>query len=73
MTPRLWSRGESATDWGGLDTSSIKSAALLRLLRGFMTARCFVAVVLVMLQAFTYGIGTATPPLLLPAPLWPRR
>ena len=65
MTPLLWSRGESATDWGGLDTSSIKSAALLRLLRGFMTARCFVAVVLVMLQAFTYGIGAATPPLLL--------
>ncbi|MGR4867855.1 nitrogen regulation protein NR(II) [Variovorax sp. LARHSF232] len=66
MTRLLWSRGESATDWGGLDSrGSIRSAALLRLLRGFMTARCFVAVVLVMLQGFTYGIGTATPPVLL--------
>lgn len=65
MNTSLWSGGESATDWGGLDTRSIRSAALLRLLRGFMTARCFVALVLIMLQAFSWGVGSGTPPLLL--------
>lgn len=65
MSTSLWSGGESATDWGGLDTRSIRSAALLRLLRGFMTARCFVALVLIMLQAFSWGVGSGTPPLLL--------
>lgn len=65
MNASLWPRGDTATDWGGLDSRSVRSAALLRLLRGFMTARCFVALVLVMLQAFTWGMGTPTPPLLL--------
>ncbi|MDM0114543.1 PAS domain-containing sensor histidine kinase [Variovorax sp. J22R133] len=66
MTPLLWSRGESATDWGTLGANTGKSSALLRLWRGFMTARCFVAAVLVTLQALTIGIAHATPP----APLW---
>ncbi|MBS0342476.1 MAG: PAS domain-containing protein [Proteobacteria bacterium] len=65
MTASLWSGGESATDWGGLGAQGIRSAALLRLLRGFMTARCFVALVLVMLQGFSWSIGGATPPALL--------
>ncbi|SFM15954.1 nitrogen regulation protein NR(II) [Variovorax sp. OV329] len=65
MTTTLWSRSESATDWGGLDPHNLRSTALLRLLRGFMTARCFVAVVLVALQVFSWWIGTATPPVLL--------
>ena len=65
MTTSLWSGGESATDWGGLATRGIRSAALLRLLRGFMTARCFVALVLIMLQGFSWGIGGISPPPLL--------
>ncbi|MBS0453676.1 MAG: PAS domain-containing protein [Proteobacteria bacterium] len=64
MTTSLWSGGESATDWGGLGAQGIRSAALLRLLRGFMTARCFVALVLVMLQGFSWTIGGVTPPAL---------
>jgi len=65
MNTSLWSGGESATDWGGLDARGVRSAALLRLLRGFMTARCFVALVLIMLQAFSWGIAGVTPPPLL--------
>lgn len=65
MSTTLWSRGESATDWGGLDPQRMRSAALLRLLRGFMSARCFVALVLVTLQAFSWGLGTVKPPMLL--------
>ena len=62
MTPLLWSRGESATDWGTLGQTAGKSSALLRLWRGFMTARCFVAAVLATLHALTYGIGHSAPP-----------
>ncbi|MDM0045288.1 HAMP domain-containing sensor histidine kinase [Variovorax dokdonensis] len=64
MSPLLWSRGEGATDWGGLELRpglDGRSSALRRLLRGFMTARCFVAVVLVVLQALTWGMGSTAP------------
>ncbi|HYP82234.1 sensor histidine kinase [Variovorax sp.] len=72
MNPLLWSRGEAATDWGGLEASippGLRSHSLHRLLRGFMSARCFVAVVLLMLQAFAWGMGPALPmlPVLLSA------
>ncbi|RZL65489.1 MAG: PAS domain-containing sensor histidine kinase [Variovorax sp.] len=62
MTPLLWSRGEPATDWGALDHRSGGSSALLRLWRGFMGARCFVAVVLLLLQAVTFLLGQPLQP-----------
>jgi two-component system sensor histidine kinase PilS (NtrC family) len=42
-----------------------QSAALLRLWRGFMAARCFVAVVLVLLQGVALALGQAMQPLAL--------
>ena len=55
--PLLWSRGEPGTDWGGLEIATRQSSALLRLWRGFMTARYFVAAVLLVLQVVTLTIG----------------
>ena len=58
-----WSRGDApATDWAGLDTGSGAltprgSGGLVRLWRGFMTARVFVGVVLVLLQGVTFALG----------------
>ena len=58
-----WSRGGApATDWAGLDTGSGAltprgSGGLVRLWRGFMTARVFVGVVLVLLQGVTFALG----------------
>ncbi|RYF65657.1 MAG: PAS domain-containing sensor histidine kinase, partial [Comamonadaceae bacterium] len=61
MTPLLWSRGEPATDWGTLESvAPTGGSALERLWRGFMTARCFVAAVLVVLQLVTLALGQAT-------------
>ncbi|MEB0055394.1 sensor histidine kinase [Variovorax sp. LG9.2] len=57
MAPLLWSRGEPGTDWGGLEIATRESSALLRLWRGFMTARYFVAAVLLVLQVITLTIG----------------
>lgn len=57
------SRGEPATDWDVLDLGAGDSTALLRLWRGFMAARCFVAVVLVLLQGVAFAIGQAVQPL----------
>ncbi|VTU20111.1 sensor histidine kinase [Variovorax sp. PBL-E5] len=56
MATFLWSRGEPATDWSPLEHFHRKSSALLRLWRGFMTARCFVAVVLLLLQAVAFAL-----------------
>ena len=61
MSPGLWSRGDIATDWGGLSARTAGSMALLRLWRGFMTARGVIAAILLMLQVLTYGVGHATP------------
>jgi two-component system sensor histidine kinase PilS (NtrC family) len=57
MTASLWSRGDPATDWSSLEHFSGESTALLRLWRGFMAARCFVAAVLLLLQAVTMVLG----------------
>jgi two-component system, NtrC family, sensor histidine kinase PilS len=57
MTPFLWSRTEPATDWAPLDQARRDSSALLRLWRGFTTARSFVAIVLLLLQAVIYALG----------------
>ncbi|GAA4352259.1 HAMP domain-containing sensor histidine kinase [Variovorax defluvii] len=62
MTPFLWSRAESATDWAPLELNRRESSALQRLWRGFMTARSFVALVLLLLQAFVYALGQAPRP-----------
>ncbi len=63
MTQLLWSRGEPATDWGGLEhVAPGASSALQRLWRGFMTARCFVAAVLLVLQVVTFALGQAVHP-----------
>lgn len=54
----LWSRGAPATDWAGLDIPPPpRSTGLSRLWRGFMTARVFVGVVLLLLQGVTYSLG----------------
>ncbi len=54
----LWSRGAPATDWAGLHIPPPpRSTGLSRLWRGFMTARVFVGVVLLLLQAVTYSLG----------------
>jgi two-component system sensor histidine kinase PilS (NtrC family) len=57
MTAFLWSRGEPATDWSSLDKFDGESTALLRLWRGFVAARCFVAAVLLVLQALILILG----------------
>ena len=52
MTSYPWSRGDPATDWSSLEKFiSTHSPAQSRLWRGFMAARCFVAAVLLLLQA----------------------
>src|SRR5258706_65814 len=51
MSTPLWSRGEPVTDWDTLELGGGESTALLRLWRGFMVARCFVALVLLLLLA----------------------
>jgi len=61
MKSGLWSRGESATDWGGLSNRTTGSTALLRLWRGFMTARGVIAAILLVLQVLTYGTNHTTP------------
>ncbi|MBN8749263.1 Sensor protein ZraS [Xylophilus ampelinus] len=54
----LWSRGAPATDWAGLHIPPPpRSTGLSRLWRGFMTARVFVGIVLLLLQGVTYGLG----------------
>jgi two-component system, NtrC family, sensor histidine kinase PilS len=60
MTPLLWSRGESVVEWGTFESPVVPkpgSSALDRLWRGFMTARCFVATILLLLQLVTFAIG----------------
>ncbi|MEJ8820501.1 ATP-binding protein [Variovorax humicola] len=62
-SPLLWSRGEPGSEWGGLEIApQADSPALQRLWRGFMTARSFVAAVLVILQGVTVGISQASHP-----------
>ena len=65
MTPLLWSRGEtmpaSLTD----DLLSADSHALRRLWRGFMTARGFVGVMLLLLQVLSLVLGQAVQPVAL--------
>jgi len=62
-SPLLWSRGEPGSEWGSLGTTPhVDSPALQRLWRGFMTARSFVAAVLVILQGVSVGISQAIHP-----------
>lgn len=62
MTPFLWSRTEPATDWAPLAQARRDSSALLRLWRGFMTARSFIALVLLLLQAVVFALGQTPQP-----------
>lgn len=57
MAPFIWSRGEPATDWAELEPLADRDTALHRLWRGFMTARCFVAMVLLLLQLLAYALS----------------
>lgn len=57
MSAFLWSRGDPATDWSSLEKFNPESSALLRLWRGFTAARCFVAAVLLLLQAVAHFLG----------------
>jgi two-component system sensor histidine kinase PilS (NtrC family) len=57
MSTPLWSRGDPVTDWDVLEPGGSESTALLRLWRGFMAARCFVALVLVVLQGVAFALG----------------
>jgi two-component system sensor histidine kinase PilS (NtrC family) len=63
MSSSLWPRGEAATDWDALEPGGSESAALLRLWRGFMAARCFVALILVLLQGIAMALGQTMQPL----------
>ncbi|MGQ2997264.1 two-component system sensor histidine kinase NtrB [Variovorax sp.] len=58
----LWASGEPVTDWDVLEPGARESAALLRLWRGFMGARCFVALVLVLLQGVSFALGQTMQP-----------
>lgn len=62
MTAFLRARGEPATDWSSLERFSGQSTALLRLWRGFVAARCFVAAVLLLLQAVALALGQTPQP-----------
>ena len=53
MNTAIWSR-DPATDWASLEQFSAGSTALTRLWRGFMSARCVVATVLLLLQAVAF-------------------
>ena len=60
MTPLPWPRGEPATHWGALEgpvERSIDDSAPRRMWRAFMTARCFVGAVLLLLALATFGLG----------------
>ncbi|WP_285413234.1 ATP-binding protein [Variovorax sp. efr-133-TYG-130] len=63
MSSPLWSRGEPVTDWDVLELGGSESTALIRLWRGFMAARCFVALVLVLLQGVAFALGQTMQPL----------
>lgn len=63
MAASLWPRGEPATDWHTLVQQDHESAALLRLWRGFMAARSFIAAVLLLLQAVAFVLGQPLQPL----------
>jgi two-component system sensor histidine kinase PilS (NtrC family) len=57
LTTLLWSRGDARTDWGAFELPGGESSALHRLWRGFMTARCFVGMVLLVLQLVSFVLG----------------
>ncbi|SDX98363.1 two-component system, NtrC family, sensor histidine kinase PilS [Variovorax sp. YR634] len=63
MSAPLWSRGEPVTDWDVLDQGTGESSALIRLWRGFMAARCFIALVLMLLQGVAFVIGQTMQPM----------
>lgn len=63
MSSPLWSRGEPVTDWDVLELGGSESTALIRLWRGFMAARGFVALVLVLLQGVAFALGQTMQPL----------
>ncbi|MGJ7612513.1 MULTISPECIES: two-component system sensor histidine kinase NtrB [unclassified Variovorax] len=62
MSSPLPSRGDPVTDWDLLDLGPGESSALTRLWRGFMGARCFVALVLVVLQGVAFALGQPMQP-----------
>ncbi len=57
MTAILWSRGDGRTDWGAFELPVGESSALHRLWRGFMAARSFVGMVLLLLQLVGFMLG----------------
>ncbi|MDM0010317.1 histidine kinase dimerization/phospho-acceptor domain-containing protein [Variovorax sp. J22G73] len=56
------SLADPVTDWDVLDLGPGESTALTRLWRGFMGARCFVALVLVLLQGVAFALGQPMQP-----------
>ncbi len=64
--PLLWARGEPGSEWGGLEIApEPDSPALQRLWRGFMAARSFVGLVLLLMQGVSYGLSQSLNPLAL--------
>lgn len=62
-SPLLWSRGEPGSEWAGLEPApDPDSPALQRLWRGFMAARSFVGLVLVVLQGVSLGLNQVLHP-----------
>ena len=59
MSTPLWSRSDAGTDWGAFEPPGGESSALHRLWRGFMTARCFIGLVLLLLQLVSMVLGQA--------------
>ena len=62
MSTPHWSRNEPVTDWDVLEQGRGESTALLRLWRGFMAARVFIALVLVLLQGVAHALGQTMQP-----------
>ena len=61
MPATHWPRADPGTDWASLEQFSPESTALSRLWRGFMTARCFIAAVLLLLQLLAIALNQPTP------------
>lgn len=62
MSTPARSRRDPVTDWDVLEQSRGESTALLRLWRGFMAARFFIALVLVTLQGVAHVLGQTMQP-----------
>ncbi|VWX58173.1 Two-component system, NtrC family, sensor histidine kinase PilS [Burkholderiales bacterium 8X] len=62
MPATHWPRVDPGTDWASLEQFSPDSTALSRLWRGFMSARCFIAAMLLLLQLLAFALSQPTQP-----------